>query len=113
MQAGKDRAADVPGDEPADRLSLRNVLTDMHARGERLIGGAQPAGMHHRDHSAAGQRAGVADRSARGGVDHFARRTGQVDPPMAGTVAGRRRIEAAGDPQRRRQRRSPAGADNR
>jgi hypothetical protein len=98
MQAGRGGTADVPGLQGADRLTTDHLVADGERRADRLVGGAQAAGVRHADHAATGQPAGVDDPPGAGGVDLGGRRRGQIDATMPGQPRLGRWIEKPHDP---------------
>jgi hypothetical protein len=111
VQAGRRRAAGVAGGEPAEHGTAGHGGAGPDRDRERLVGGAQAAGMVDRDDTAAGQHTGV-DHQAGAGREHcVAGRAGQVNPPMPRPVRISRRVERARHRRPSRQRPSPPHPD--
>ncbi|GAA3519109.1 hypothetical protein GCM10022220_69640 [Actinocatenispora rupis] len=100
MQAGRDGAAGVPGDEGADPFAGGDRVPGVHPRPDRLVRGAQPVGMVDADHADSGDRAGEHDGAGAGGEHGFPWRTGEVDATVTGQPAFRRWVEPAHHPRR-------------
>jgi hypothetical protein len=84
------RASRMPGAECAQDRATHHGRARRHRRRHGLVGRAQPVGVLHGDHPAAGQRPGE-DHDTRGGGAHGGTAAGgQVDAAVAGTVAVRR-----------------------
>ncbi|GAA0570581.1 hypothetical protein GCM10010172_63770 [Paractinoplanes ferrugineus] len=97
MQAGGPGATLVPGDQKAQLVPGGKGVTRADAGLDRLIGGAQAAGMGDRDGPDAAREADEDDPPGAGGPDHGARDGAEVDPTMPGQPGPGRRVEAPGD----------------
>ena len=88
-------AARVPGHQLADHRLRRHLLTRPHDGPDRLVAGAQSAGMGQRHHRSSRQQPGEHHGRGPGGVNRLARAPGQVHAAVPGIPVGRRGVESA------------------
>jgi hypothetical protein len=83
----------MPGLQQAERRPEGHHRTSHDRRRHRLICGPQAARVQHADDAAPGQHPGVDHPTGAGRMHHRRRRSGQIDPAMAGQPRLSRRIE--------------------
>ena len=93
--APREPAARVPGHQLADHRLRRHRLTDPHGGPDRLVAGAQTAGMGQRHHRPSGQQPGEHHRRGPGGVHRLAGAPGQVHAAVPGIPVRRRGVESS------------------
>lgn len=84
-----------------NRLTGPNLLADRDQRTDRFVGGPQRGTVPNRDDPAIVQPAGISHHTG-AGCSYFGARAGrQIDTPVTGAPALRRRPERDQDPRRR------------
>jgi hypothetical protein len=97
----------MAGVQPAQRLGPVHGLTGSQGGPHRLVGGAQPAGMVHADHTPAGHPPGERDHAVAGRAYRLALDATEVDATVSRQPRQRRRCEPAQDGRHRMQRPYP------
>lgn len=93
MQAGRPRAAGVPGREPAEGGATGHGGAAPGGHHQRLVGGPQAAGVLYRHHAPAGQHPGEDDHAGPGRHDRVAGGSTEVDPAVTRPVRRGGRVE--------------------
>jgi hypothetical protein len=96
VEARRD-AAEVPTHDDPEHGTGRHLLAGADGGADRLVLGRDPRGVPDRDHSAAGDQAGVVDDADAGGDDSSALRGSDIDAAVTGGVRRRRRLKSADD----------------
>jgi hypothetical protein len=109
VQARRDRAPWVAGQQFTDHSSGVQQLPDPYRRSHRLVACVQTAGMGQRHELTAGQHPGVDHRRVTCGVHRLTRGARQVHPAVAAVPVRRRGVE--GSQHRRRGPQRPLQSD--
>jgi hypothetical protein len=73
----------MAGVQPAHRLGAAHRLTGPQGGPHRLVGGAQPAGVVHADHTPAGHPSGERDHAVTGRAHRLALGAAEVDAAVS------------------------------